>query len=57
MFDWVLLTSLNISERSFKLLLTLFSPIFPLDSPENIKNQRFSDVFKEIKREHLEEKG
>ena len=57
MFDWVLLTSLNISERSFKLLLTLFSPIFPFDSPENIKNQRFSDVFKEIKKEHWEEKG
>ena len=54
------------------LTLTLFFPMFPFDPPENIRKPLsfltrvhirgkkcswFSDVFREIKREHWEEKG
>ena len=39
--------------------LTLFLPMFPFDPPENIRkpNQRFSDIFREIKRDNCEEKS
>ena len=37
--------------------LTLYFPMFPFDPPENIRNQRFSDVFRRIKREHWEVKS
>ena len=34
------------------LILTHFFPMFPFDPPKNTENQRFSDVFRGIKREH-----
>ena len=37
-------------------ILTVFFPMLPFDPHENRK-QRFSDVFRTIKRDHWEEKG
>ena len=48
--------------RKFEIVLTLFLSTFRLNPPKNIRKpkseyQRFSDVFKRVKREHWEEKG
>ena len=37
--------------------LTLSLPVFPFDPLKTWENQRFSDVFRGIEREHLEGKG
>ena len=47
--SWEILTHQNLS--FCKLQLSYFVPLFPIDPPENIKNQRFSNVFRGIKRE------
>ena len=38
-------------------ILTLFFPMLPLNLPKTSENQRFSDVFRGIKRKNREEKG
>ena len=52
-----LVIELESTENSFRFALTLYFPMFPFDPLKISENQRFSDVFRGIKREHWEVKG